>query len=432
VAAGVLQEAVVAATNQASRIKKSLSSAACALLGTVSAARAVDVEGWEVDTSVLYYQEGDGRVSAVEPSVELKKKFKEGKEASLKLTLDALTGATPSGATASNVPQTFTRPSGNDSYTVAPGEIPLDDTFRDTRVSVSGMWKQPLNRLTLLNVGANFSKEYDFMSLGSSVMLSRDFNQKNTTLMLGVSTEFDQIDPVGNVPIPLASMAAAGALQPRQGAGESKRIIDVLLGVTQVINRRTLMQFNYSLSRASGYLNDPYKLLSVIDPVTGATDDIVYENRPDNRTKHALYWLTRFHLNRDVIGISYRYFFDDWGIKSHTIDSTYRWQYSPKQYFEPHVRLYRQTEADFFRVNLLNGEPLPALASADYRLAQFNGVTLGVSWGWDFSNASSLILRLEYYTQKGDSDPSSAVGIQKGLDLYPDLGATIAQIQYRF
>ena len=80
----------------------------------------------------------------------------------------------------------------------------------------------------------------------------------------------------------------------RQGDSDSKTLTDVLLGVTQVINKRTIMQFNYSLSSSSGYLTDPYKLLSVIDATTGKTAvDVsgapiyVYEQRPDSRTKHA-------------------------------------------------------------------------------------------------------------------------------------------------
>ena len=413
-------------------LKRALSSATCALLGSVPAAHAGKLDLWDIDTGVLYYTEADGRVTAIEPVIELRRRFKEGREASLKFTLDALTGATPSGATASNVPQTFTRPSGNDSYTVQPGEIPLDDTFRDTRVAVNGTWKQPLNRLTLLTLGANVSKEYDFLSTAGSAQISRDFNQKNTTLTAGVSAEFDQVDPVGGVPIPFAAMAPAGNPQPREGSGESKQVLDALLGVTQVVNRRTLMQFNYSLSRASGYLTDPYKILSRVDPITGATVDYVYENRPDSRLKHAFYWLTRYHLGRDVASASYRYFFDDWGVKSHTLDLNYNWKISDRQHLEPQFRFYSQSAADFYRVNLFSGEPLPSEASADYRLAKFNGFTYGLKWGWLFRNESELLLRIAYYQQIGDSSPDSAVGIQNGLDLYPDLKATMFQVQYRF
>ncbi len=422
----------MAATNENKNLKRALSSATCALLGTVPAAHATSLDLWGLDASVLYYSESDGRVSAIEPVIELRKQFNEGREASLKITLDALTGATPTGITATNTPQTYTRPSGHGSYTVQAGDIPLDDTFHDTRVAVNGSWKQPLSRMTNLTLGLNGSKEFDFLSFGGSAQLAHDFNEKNTTVMLGLSTELDQVSPVGKIPTPFASMAPAGATQPRQGSSDNKTVLDGILGVTQVVNRRMIMQLNYSLSHASGYLNDPYKLLSRIDPVTGATVDNIYEDRPDNRLKHAIYWLTRYHLKRDVVSASYRYFFDDWGVKSHTVDVNYNWKVSQRQYFEPRFRFYSQTQADFFHTFLVNGDPLPQQASADYRLAKFHGLTYGLKWGWVMENNSELILRFEYYTQVGDSHPDSAIGIQKGLDLYPDLKATIAQVQYRF
>ncbi|MCG3204684.1 MAG: hypothetical protein KCHDKBKB_01399 [Elusimicrobia bacterium] len=431
---GALEVAAVDVTNnRKTDITRKLSSATCALLGALPAAHANEQEkSWAVDTAVLHYSEADNRVQAIEPVIEFKKQFREGREGTVKLTLDVLTGATPNGATATNTAQTFTRPSGSGSYTVPAGEIPLDDTFHDTRVALNGSWKHPLSRLSVLTLGANFSKEYDFLSMGASALISRDFNQKNTTLTFGLSSEVDQIDPVGGVPVPFANTVASGLSQPRQGAGDNKTLIDAILGVTQIINRRTLMQLNYSLSSASGYLNDPYKFLSRVDPNTGSTVDYVYESRPDSRTKHALYWLTRYHLNRDVVSVSYRYFFDDWGINSHTVDLNYNWKFSEKQYLEPRFRFYNQSEADFFHVNLLSGTPLPTEASADYRLAKFNGLTYGLKWGLNLPKGRELIFRLEYYTQVGDSDPASAIGIQKGLDLYPDLKATIAQVQYRF
>ncbi len=416
-------------------VTKKLSSAVCALLGLIPAAHGEDAEPektWTIDSSVLIYSEADQRVQALEPVIELRKKFNEGREATVKFTLDALTGATPNGATPSNTPQTFTRPSGHGSYTVQPGETPLDDTFHDTRVALNGTWKQPLNRLTLLTVGGNFSKEFDFLSTGLSAQISRDFNQKNTTLVFGLSLENDSIDPVGGKPIEFASMVLPGGTIPREGGSDSKNVIDALLGVTQVVNRRTLMQFNYSISNSNGYLNDPYKLLSVVDRTSGVTDDYIYEKRPDSRSKQALYWLTRYHLNRDVISASYRYFFDDWGITSHTLDLNYNWKISEKNYLEPRIRFYSQSEADFYKVNLLSGDPLPQEASADYRLAKFNGLTYGLKWGWNLKNGHALILRLEYYTTVGEDSPDTAVGIQRGLDFYPNLKATIAQIQYRF
>jgi len=427
-----MEEAAVAVIKEKKHIKTRLAAATLSLLGSVPLASAGEFEGWEVDTSILYYQESDGRVGAIEPVINVKKTFDEERSANVKLVIDALTGATPNGAAPSDSPQTFTRPSGNGSYTISPGETPLDDTFHDTRFAVNGAWTQPLDRLTKMTVGANLSREFDFSSIGINGALSRDFNQKNTTLSFGLAGEFDLLNPKGGVPIPLAAMNAAGATLARQGSSESKTVIDGILGLSQVISRKTLMQLNYSLSLSTGYHTDPYKLLSRVDGSSGETLGYVFENRPDSRMRHSLYWLTRHHFTRDTASFSYRFFTDDWGILSHTLDLSYRWKLKAKHYLEPHLRLYQQSEADFFRVGVNNNLPLPKEASADYRLAKFNAITMGFSYGWDFRENQSLLLRIEYYVQKGDQNHDSAIGVQKNQALFPDLQASIIQIQYAF
>ena len=47
------------------------------------------------------------------------------------------------------------------------------------------------------------------------------------------------------------------------------QVYDALIGVTQVLSRRSLLEVAYSYSQVDGYQNDPYKTLSVVDPVTG-------------------------------------------------------------------------------------------------------------------------------------------------------------------
>jgi len=418
------------------RIKFQVASATLSLFGVATGASAGEFEGLEVDTSVLFYQESDSRVTAFEPVLNINKAFAGDRFANFKLVIDSLTGATPNGATPSDAPQTFTRPSGNGQYIVQPGETPLDDTFLDTRVALNGSWTQPLDRLTKASVGLNLSVEFDFRSIGLNSSVSRDFNQRNTTLTFGLAGEFDTIEPEGGIPNPLSAMASGPEPSLRQ-SDDTRTIIDAILGLTQVMSRKTLMQFNYSLSQSSGYHTDPFKLVSVIDQTLASTDPAastyIYENRPDSRMRHSLYWLTRYHLTRDILGASYRFYTDDWGILSHTLDMTYRWKFKDKHFLEPHVRYYQQSEADFYRVGLdAANSAIPEDISADYRLAAFTGITVGFSYGWDFRDESSLLVRLEYYMQDGDASHDTAIGFQKNQDLFPDMQATIIQIQYSF
>jgi len=117
-----------------------------------------------------------------------------------------LTGASPSGATPAGVVQTFTSPSGNSQYAVAPGAQALDTSFLDTRTAVTASWEMPVTRLALLSVGASLSDEYDYTHTGVNARLARDFNNRNTTLSFGVALANDTIEPVGGSPVALAPM----------------------------------------------------------------------------------------------------------------------------------------------------------------------------------------------------------------------------------
>jgi hypothetical protein len=418
-----------------------LAAATCALLGHAAPrdAKAQELAPWDIDTSILIYNESGGRVRDLSLNAIARKEVREESFLNLTLALDTLTGASPSGAVPSTVPQTFTRPSGNASYTVAAREQPLDDTFQDTRTAISASWQWPVTRLTLLDVGASVSDEYDYTHTGVNARVAHDFNNRNTTLSFGLALANDSIDPVGGSPIPLAPMLGQGNAANKRG-DQSKDVTDFLVGVTQVLNRHTLLQLNYSLSQSDGYLTDPYKILSVVDPVTGlpvpgpagsGLNRYLYESRPDTRDKQSFFGLIKRDLGGDVLEASYRYMTDDWGVDSHTLEMRYRWNLAESRYLQPHVRFYQQTAADFYRTVLFDGQPVPQHATADYRLGELDAITFGLKFGHD-TPRGEWSARIEWYEQTGDPDPSARVGALAGLDLYPDLDALIAQLSYKF
>lgn len=408
-------------------LRAGLAAAACALLGAAAGAGAET----QVETATLVYSETD-RVTAVETVVEGKRAFDNGQTLGVKIVYDALTGASANGAVPADRAQTFTRPSGKGAYSVKPGETPLDDTFHDTRVAGSTTWSVPLNRLTRANLGFNASSEYDYLSLGASGGISRDLALKNTTLSLGFSFSRDQIDPVGGIPEPLAPMAPAGREQPRIAGDDTKTVLDLLVGVTQVLGRASLARLNYSFSRSSGYLTDPFKMVSVVQgPMAGTPGDPLehlFERRPGDRTKHSLFGEIRRMLGRDVASASYRLFWDDWGIRSHTVDLHYNRPLGSRSYVEPHLRYYSQGKADFYKRFLVDGQALPDFASADYRLGDFHATTAGLEAGRALGNGIQVRAGVEYYLQQGDSSPPEAFGALLDQDLFPDVKAWMIRL----
>jgi hypothetical protein len=418
--------------------------ASCALLST-GAARSQEasvaptssglLEDWSVDSALAYYHE-NGRVTAVEPVVNVSKVFADGESLNFNATFDALSGASPNGALPSRSSQTFTGPSGKAShvYTIAPGQLPADPNYSDTRFAAGGDWTLPLTRVDNLSVGGKFSVEDDFVSVTADASIAHDFNDKNTTLSFGIYNEFDSLHPIGGAPV----AGSDYALAEKQTGGKSKDGVGALLGITQVMTRTWLSEFNLSVDRFKGYLNDPYKITSIIDSA-GNTTGYEFENRPDQRTRKSAYWENRVALSSQLsTGLSLRYMSDDWGVRSDTAQLHLRWSWSNRErYIEPTFRWYRQTAADFYTPFIMDtAQQSTGFESADSRLGAFRALTYGVKYaqklpGLGSRAESEFSVRAEYYQQTFNEQVPVPASLQ-GLDLYPGLKAILVQIGYRF
>jgi Protein of unknown function (DUF3570) len=420
-----------------------LMAASCALLSAgaarsqeSSAARAHSglLEDWSVDSALAYYHE-DGRVQAIEPVVDVSKVFADGESLNFNATFDALSGASPNGALPSRSPQTFAGPSGKaaHAYTIAPGQLPADPHYHDTRVAAGGNWTLPLTRVDNLSVGGKFSAEDDFISATVNAAIAHDFNDKNTTLSFGIFNEFDSLHPIGNTPVPGGDITSLV-----RTSGKTKDGVGALLGITQVITRNWLTEFNLSVDRFTGYLNDPYKFTSIIDS-GGNTTGYEYESRPDQRTRKSAYWENRVAWTAQLsTALSLRYMSDDWSVRSDTAQLHLRWSWSNRErYIEPTFRWYRQTAADFYTPFIMDtAKQSTGFESADSRLGAFRALTYGVKYaqklpGLGSRAESEFSVRAEYYQQTFNEQVSVPASLQ-GLDLYPGLKAILVQIGYRF
>ena len=428
----------------ASAARRRLMAASCALL-SAGAARGQQtniappdsglLEDWSVDSALAYYHE-NGRIQAVEPVVDVAKVFANGQSLNFNATFDALSGASPNGALPGRTAQTFASPSGKagHQYTVGPGQLPADPNYHDTRVAVGGDWTVPFTRVDQVTVGGKVSAEEDFFSATVNASIAHDFNDKNTTVSFGIDNEFDSIHPIGGAPLPGSDYALAE----KQTGSKSKDGVGLLLGVTQVMTRNWLTEFNISVDRFKGYLNDPYKFTSIIDSA-GGTTGYEYEIRPDQRTRKSAYWENRVAWSSRIsTALSLRYMTDDWSVKSDTAQLHLRWSLSNRdRYLEPTVRWYRQTAADFFTPFVLNTQkPTTDYESSDSRLAAFHAVTYGVKYAQKLAGLggrpeSEISIRAEYYQQTLDVRTPVPEALQ-GLDLYPGLKAVLVQVGWRF
>ncbi|MEJ2403757.1 MAG: DUF3570 domain-containing protein [Candidatus Thiodiazotropha sp.] len=454
-------------------IRGALALAVCSTLhGTAHAADEIS-DQWELDSAFLYYSEKD-RVDVYEPVLFASKQLSESESVTLHGVFDTMSGATPNGAIKSSTAQTFTSASGN-AYTTTANELPTMD-FEDDRFEFGFEWDKNTSRQVKRTLGGNLSAEGDYSSLGGSLSYAFDSMDRMRTLSVGGGFSYDKVDPEGGTPTAFSLMSddttvsktstsnvdtitassggsSSGGIGIGSGSGSSssssdgdsedseessafslfdgerKLKADLLLGVTQILSRQALMQLNYTLNLSDGYLNDPYKVVSLVDS-SGEPTDAVFEKRPDQRAGNALLWKLVYHLPRDVMHLSYRYYWDDWGIKSHTADLSYRMALWGDNYLQPHIRYYNQTKADFYYSALSDSTTLPDYATADYRMAEMTSTTAGLKLGIPTGAHGEWSLRAEVMKQRGTGYlPDTVTGLAED-DLFPDLDAIIFQISY--
>ncbi|MEY4750942.1 MAG: hypothetical protein RIQ60_3156 [Pseudomonadota bacterium] len=411
----------------------------------------VGAVSWQVDASVLSYSEANGRVKAIEPVVNLRRSDADDRVSSLRLSLDTLTGASPTGAVPQPGVQTVTSASGRTVTTTRAGQVPLDSGFKDLRGAGNFSHELPFGDGRRLSMGLNLSGETDFYSASSNVGLSQEFNNKNTTASVGLALEVDLIKPVGYTPRPLlphtATYAEGGPAvvgghddDASSGVTKTRTVGDLLFGVTQVMSRQWLMQFNLGPGWGSGYHSDPYKVLSVVNG-SGVSaglqtgDLLVSEARPSQRRRLSVYWQNKLMLGgAHVVDLALRHYRDSWGVKANTFDLHYRHDLGGGWYVEPQLRLYRQGAANFYRPYLVEGvdynstshTALLTAASADPRLAALGARTLGLKIGLDLGKGRELGLRVASYQQKQDAI-HNAPGYLASVPLADNLRAVLLQ-----
>ncbi len=395
---------------QKKSLTEALALATCSLLSQAPQnAMATATEGdWDFDVSMLNYQEADARVRVVELDINSKWQRKDDSALSFKVVSDSMTGATPSGASkvAGAQSQTSTTASG----TVVASDVgeaagkfldPLVD-FVDRRNGFVVDWENVFARTITTNLGGAYSVEDDYSSMGVNGSAGIDLNNKLTRVDVGLAWTWDTVSPsVAGGPPPEGEIVGGRLFSYDDG---HKLIVDKSVGVTQVLNRRTVTKLTYVTGTTDGYLSDPYKLVTVHNDVSDLPKSYYYEKRPNTHARDAL----NLELMHQMAGGAvfngyYRFFWDDWDISSHTLDMRYRIDLGASQYIQLHGRYYTQTAADFYHARLTEADErnLPEYMSADYRLDELTTTTLGIKYGFNFSQFGHFRIRYETMEQQG-------------------------------
>ncbi len=404
-----------------SAVRQQLSMAACTLLtlGTASTQTHAVENIWQIDTSYLSYEEADDRVSVSKALANLTRANENG-SLTVNLVHDTISGASPTGAIrSSDSAVTYTGASGGNGFSADNSGDYSKSSFDDTRIQAGVNLTHVRSAGLTFNYGAAVSQESDYDSYGANIGIAKESSDRASTLSAGLALTIDSIyrSDTGGTPEPLGNI-----LQIRPYSEGSRDTVDGILGYSRVLNKRTLAQLNLGFGASDGYHSDPYKIISAATDADRILANF-HDSRPESRLRTSVFGKLVHQLQGTThsVHLSYRYYQDDWGIRSHTADLRYRHQLTKRQYLEPHVRLYRQSQADFYQRNLLVDEdsnpilPGDGFASSDYRLDSMASSTLGIKYGVAVSRNADLRLRAEYIDQRFDTadySSNSAVILQ--------------------
>ena len=233
-----------------------------------------------------------------------------------------------------------------------------------------------------LSIGTSYSKETDYLSRGYSVQGSLSTEDKNTTFTLGGSMNNDDINPV--IP-PYGDF--------------KKKVYSGIFGITRIISKSDIVQLNFGYSNGNGDFSDPYK---------------VNDNRPTQRNNTTILtrWNHHFDFTDGTAKLSYRYYSDTFGIRAHTLEGEYVQPLRNGWTVTPLLRLYSQSEADFYiavgaaeKADPTKPTLPPAGAvyySEDQRLSAFGAITLGLKVSKQLNPDWLVDVKYEEYEQRGN------------------------------
>jgi hypothetical protein len=239
------------------------------------------------------------------------------------------------------------------------------ETFEKTRGQVIIGVEQGLGPTTSFALNLYRSQEVDYLSNSAIVTLSQDFFQRNTTIT--VQGQFND-DRVGKI-------TETGSV-----INSNKRVYTGAVNVTQILSKTTVLNLSYDGVYMEGFLSDPYRQVEVFDQ--SGVGDIFDESHPKKRTRQAgTVRLKQFIVPVDASFIgSYRYYFDDWDVSSHTIEFKMNKYVFSNLIFSASYRYYKQSGAEFYQERYTGsaGES-DFFKTDDYKLKPFGSNNYGLS-----------------------------------------------------
>lgn len=281
------------------------------------------------------------------------------------------------------------------------GSQPADPFVASSGASKSDVWSNVVgsyshssaDRNRLWNANVSVSAEYDYISFGFGGGRTWLFNEKNTELAVNGNIYLDTWSLI--YPIELRPDEGASFLELVPGynpssfsehSSKARNSYSAGLGLSQILSARMTGYVSADFILQDGLLSTPFHRVYFADKEDylfqnfHLADDV--ERLPNSRIKIALGARLNYFVNYSLtLRTFYRYYTDDWGITSHTVNIEIPVKITDKFTVYPSYRFYKQTAANYFapyNEHLSTEE----FYTSDYDLSEFsaNNYGFGISY----------------------------------------------------
>lgn len=229
--------------------------------------------------------------------------------------------------------------------------------------------------------GSYYSNEVDYETVAGFTEVTSAFNDANTILSLGGSYEQAEWDTVTN----------------RQLPTDKKTQRQVNASIMQLINAESYIQVRASYIYLDGFLANPYHY---------SINAGQFDRYPDERNAYAVALQYVTLLTEDTsMHLNYRYYKDDWEIKSHTAEAQFYYDVKENLTLGLRGRYYSQDAAEFV-TGVGNDSASDEYIVSDYKFSEFESYTIGASLHYvpDFWENEGLGIQLSYDRYSTDNN----------------------------
>jgi hypothetical protein len=272
-------------------------------------------------------------------------------------------------------------------------------------------------------IGTYYSNEFNYKSLGADLHFSQKTANKNGEFSAKLQGYFDQVTLIYPSEFPTLSSAdyngngnGSGDGRGHHNYGSSPRTtLAASFSYSQMINSRLQIMFLGDVVTQHGFLSLPFHRVYF----NNGQDTV--EHLPSSRFKLPVGARLNYFLGDNIIlRTYYRYYIDNWGIRSNTAGIEVPYKVTPFFSISPFYRFYNQTASKYFAPYEAHS-PTDQYYTSNYEYAKFESSFYGIGFrlappngvfGWQ--GLHEMEIRYGHYTQTTDL-VSNVVSISLGF-----------------